>query len=292
MAFASPSEGATVSGRVPVKVSVDSGADVRKVRLFVGGRLLANDFRAPYAFTWNTNWVAAGNTYTLTAVAYGRTGVEIAHDSIQIKVGEPSPAPLRSFRSVQLTASTFADLQVDDPYADAIGRLAEAGVVAGFEDGSFRSGATVTRAQLAKMMARTLGIADEGVAPQNPFEDLGLADADSYPHKYVALLHSVGAVEGIQPGQFSPWMTATRAQVVTIMVRAVQTVAPGSLAKPPAEYVSSVGTFDPDHDYAMAVAEYNGLLEGLEGYGPSYEPWAPASRGEIAQLLSNLVCLN
>jgi hypothetical protein len=39
------------------------------------------------------------------------------------------------------------------------------------------------------------------------------------------------------------------------------------------------------------VAEYNGLLAGLRGYGSIWDAWADATRGECAQTLSNLMDL-
>ena len=41
-----------------------------------------------------------------------------------------------------------------------------------------------------------------------------------------------------------------------------------------------------------AVAEANGLLAGIPGYGEGWNPWAPATRGEVAQLLFNTLTLD
>ena len=45
--------------------------------------------------------------------------------------------------------------------------------------------------------------------------------------------------------------------------------------------------FDPTHAANMRIAEYNGLLAGLSGYQPGWDPWAKASRAETAQILWN-----
>jgi hypothetical protein len=140
------------------------------------------------------------------------------------------------------------------------------------------------------MAAGTLGIAD-GEPTWTPFLDLGPVGVDLYPHFYIAALFSLGAVEGTSANQFSPWDSVSRAQLVTIAVRALRTLAPEAVGEPPAGFVSSMGSFSPSHEKSMRIAEYNGLLEGLSGYGSAWDPWAPATRGEVAQILHNLTIL-
>ena len=50
-------------------------------------------------------------------------------------------------------------------------------------------------------------------------------------------------------------------------------------------------TADPDHGANIKKAEYNGLLNGLEGLSSGWNAAAYASRGECAQLLYNLLVL-
>jgi hypothetical protein len=48
--------------------------------------------------------------------------------------------------------------------------------------------------------------------------------------------------------------------------------------------------FSQDEHYLNAgKAQYAGLLDGLQGVGPSYDFFAAATRGECAQLLCNLI---
>ena len=55
----------------------------------------------------------------------------------------------------------------------------------------------------------------------------------------------------------------------------------------PAGYTGTLGMFDPTHGPNMAYAEYNGILEDVVGFGPGWNPWLPASRAEVAQMLYN-----
>jgi hypothetical protein len=75
-----------------------------------------------------------------------------------------------------------------------------------------------------------------------------------------------------------------------MIVRAVKNVMPaGTLQTPPAGYHSVFGVFDATHYPNMDVAEFNGLLDGLNGYGATWDPYADATRGEVAQIMWNVL---
>ena len=43
--------------------------------------------------------------------------------------------------------------------------------------------------------------------------------------------------------------------------------------------------FDPEHGFNMRMAEWLGCLDGVAGFGPGWDPWAPATRAEVAQII-------
>jgi hypothetical protein len=159
--------------------------------------------------------------------------------------------------------------------------------VSGFSDGRYAPDSFTTRAQFAKMMSASLGIAD-GNSTVSPFGDLGPQGDGFYPHKFVAAMHSLGLVRGVTPERFAPWRQVSRAQVVTICVRALAKLDPSILATPPRGYTGTLGWFDAAHAETMRIAEYNGLLSGVAGFGRGYDPFRAATRGEVAQLLSRV----
>ncbi len=59
------------------------------------------------------------------------------------------------------------------------------------------------------------------------------------------------------------------------------------MIRPSGTYSYFAGVPDP-HGGDLRLAEYNGLLEGLIGLGPSWDVTANATRGEVAQMLWNL----
>jgi hypothetical protein len=121
-----------------------------------------------------------------------------------------------------------------------------------------------------------------------PFGDLGADDAeDLYPHEYVAAVDAAGLMQGYTNGDFGPWDRLTRGQMVTIVVRALRARAPLTLADPPADYRGSLTGAPAVHAENLRAAEYNGLLDEIEGFGPPWDPNDYARRGEVIQLLAN-----
>ena len=126
-----------------------------------------------------------------------------------------------------------------------------------------------------------------------PFGDLGPDDPGTlYPHQYVAALAARNVVEGTGDGEFGPWDTVSRAQLATMLVPAVQASDGTALDPVPDGYTGALGLFGAPHDANLALAEFNGLLSGLDGLGASWDPWKPATRGEMAHIVSNLLSLN
>jgi uncharacterized protein (DUF2384 family) len=188
----------------------------------------------------------------------------------------------------------FSDVGKDHEYYRAIMGLREARAVDGYPDNTFRPDQNVWRAQFAKMLVTAVGMTDNRGNEANesmvtPFNDLGPDDPDSlYPHEYVSVVADQGVALGVAPSKFSPFTGITRAQMVTMAVRAAYVCFPDSMKDPPDNFYSPLGVFSDTHAENMRVAEWNGLLDGLVGFGASWDPWAPATRGEVAQILWNM----
>ena len=182
----------------------------------------------------------------------------------------------------------FSDVPITHPYYEAINGMAQEGIISGFNDGTFGPDKLITRQQFAKII---VGAIDLPVSEQDicPFDDvMNGGPNDFYPDNYVAVVAKNGITLGKSPGKFVPYDNITRAQVDTMMIRAAQNLQAGRLATPPESYQSILGNFSPDHAGFWRTADYNGLLMNLVGYGPGYDPFKTATRGEVAQMLWNL----
>ncbi len=188
----------------------------------------------------------------------------------------------------------FADVPASHLNYDAIHSIAGAGIVAGYPGGSapeFKPDQSLARAQFAKMISLALALE---VVPGavTPFVDLGERQAGNpYPHDYVAAAFARGIINGLTADTFGTYEQVTRAQVVTMVVRAAQMMAPSSLAQTPGAFVATWGDFSPVHQENARIAEFNGLLAGLALGGAAADPWAPMTRAETAQVIANLVAL-
>ena len=93
---------------------------------------------------------------------------------------------------------------VDSTYEVAVGLLTNAGVIAGYPDGSFRPQGNVTRAEMAKMICYALlgkTQAEQLPASSQIFSDVPV---DFWAAKYIQYCYSQGIVGGHGDGTFAP----------------------------------------------------------------------------------------
>lgn len=187
------------------------------------------------------------------------------------------------------TVAPFPDVPLDHPYAAAVLELAAEGVIGGYADGLFRPDKPIWRQQFAKMLVLALDfpVSEEHVCQ---FPDVEVGGPDTfYPDNYVAVVHRWYVTFGVSPEEFAPAREITRAQVVTMLTRAIGRLPGVVLDSPPSGFRSRWGLFDPAHAWTADLAEYNGLLAGFPATG--FDPWAPMPRAEVAQILANSMAL-
>ena len=189
-------------------------------------------------------------------------------------------------------ALAFPDVPSGHPYEKAINDLSSAGIIGGYTNGVFGLNDSVKRAQFAKMVVGTLDITP-GTSTSTRFTDLGSPDTNGYPHKYVQAAYDNGITYGTNTAQtlFDPWRSIRRDQVVSMIVRGAKSLYPSALADPPVGTISQFDGVPEPHGANLRIAQYNGLLNGLIGMGPGWSVDATATRGEVAQMLWNLLAL-
>jgi hypothetical protein len=176
----------------------------------------------------------------------------------------------------------FLDVPTTDPIHEAVELLAERKVVAGFEDGLFHPERNVTRAEFAKMLVATLGLAPDPAAP------LSFADTAghwSVAQGYLQAAVNAGAIAGYPDGTFRPDGVVTRAEAVKMVAAAASLKAQGA---PPYPDVS------PGDWFAGWVA--SAYEKGLIGPACRFAVWpdqfrgdGPCTRAEAAMVLANLL---
>jgi len=190
--------------------------------------------------------------------------------------------------SAALTTTVFSDVPAGSRYAEAIADLASRQVINGYTDGRFGPGDPVLRQQFAKMIVLT---GDYPVSEFDicPFLDVTFSGLESfYPDNYVAVAAAHDITVGRTPTSFAPLDRISRFQVVSMVVRAADDLESGLLADPPASYDATWDpSLSPTHGPNARKAEYNGLLAVLPL--DQLDPWASMPRGEVAQILHNLL---
>ncbi|MFC0212766.1 S-layer homology domain-containing protein [Paenibacillus chartarius] len=120
----------------------------------------------------------------------------------------------------------FRDVQESDWFSGAVGAAAKANLISGYEDGTFRPDAPVTREQMAAMLARALQLGGHEVqgnaALLERFTDR--ADISAWADEAVTAALSAGIIQGMTDTSFAAHNQATRAQAVTMLKRTLQSM--------------------------------------------------------------------
>jgi D-alanyl-D-alanine carboxypeptidase/S-layer homology domain len=192
--------------------------------------------------------------------------------------------------AMSLPAQGFSDVPAGNRFATAIDDLSSRSIIGGFDDGTFRPTAPVTRQQFAKMIVGALYL-PASTADKCPFPDVvSSRSADLYPDHYVAVAAANSITEGYGDGLFRPYSNISRAQVITMVVRAVKRLNPLGLQSSRSDTILPGGweNLSGEHRDNARLAYANGLLAGLDYWVAARDPYAAMPRGEVAQVLYDL----
>lgn len=123
--------------------------------------------------------------------------------------------------------AVFSDIPADAWYKDAAGSLVQAGLVAGYPDGSFRGNQAITRAEFVTIVVKWQKLSP---ASGSQFQDVA---GDYWAHSSIGAAAAAGWVKGLPGNRFAPDAPLTRAQAVVILNRVLQvSTEKGQLAQP------------------------------------------------------------
>jgi hypothetical protein len=112
------------------------------------------------------------------------------------------------------TTNSYKDVPATLWCNNAISTLSNAGIIKGYDDGTFRPNAPITRAEFATMAVRFFESKYNG---NDKFSDI----ATSWARQYINAASEAGIIKGYTDGTFRPTKLITRAEAVTIMNRAL-----------------------------------------------------------------------
>lgn len=110
----------------------------------------------------------------------------------------------------------YTDVNAGDWFNNAISTLSNAGIVTGYNDGTFRPNQPITRGEMAKIIANFANLSKGG----KTFSDL----SGHWSKTYVELAAGNGWIAGYPDGSFRPDQKITRAETVTMINRVLERV--------------------------------------------------------------------
>ncbi len=170
-------------------------------------------------------------------------------------------------------ATDFTDVSESYQYYDAVQSLVGRGVINGYEDGSFKPEATITRAEFAKMVIYAIGL---GNITQDTTLETGFPDVSSnhWAAGVIKTAFDMDIINGFDDGTFKPDENVTYDQALKMVVCAKYDKF-GEAAMKNGGYPEG---------YRKVAASY-GFIKGItDGVYNN-----PAKRGTVAQLMYNML---
>ena len=118
-------------------------------------------------------------------------------------------------------AGAFSDVSDSHQYEDAISSLVSLGLLAGYEDGTFRPDNTITRAEFAAVMTRALGMEAyiSNIDVSDVFTDMKNEDGSNHwSSGYVKFAYDKEIISGMGDGTFAPDSPVTYEQAMKMVV--------------------------------------------------------------------------
>jgi hypothetical protein len=168
-------------------------------------------------------------------------------------------------------AVRFPDVSENSPHRPNVLALDAAGIIGGYPDNTYRPEITLTRGQLATVIARSLGLSS--VQPDGRFSDVDVTKSHAGNIYAVA---EAGIVSGYPDGTFRPDELVNREQVATFLVRA------SGLPRAPSTFVD-VSPTSP-HYLNVGALQLAGITSGdRDG---RYLPAHPLRRDQAASFVA------
>lgn len=169
------------------------------------------------------------------------------------------------FGTVAMAGSVYPDVADDANYAEAVKTLSALNIIKGDENGNFNPDATITRAEMAKILCTMVGTGDLA-ATASSFKDVA---ADHWASGYIAYAKGLGYIDGYDAETFGPEDPVTYEQVVKLVMAAL-----GYTYK-----ANENGGYPTGYLYVAADAE---VTKGAVGGGSE-----PALRSTVAIIVNN-----
>ena len=191
------------------------------------------------------------------------------------------------------TENDFTDVKKGDWYNNAISTCTKAGILKGYEDGTFKPNQTISREEFAAIAAR---FASEEVPAGGMFKDI----AGRWSEKDIERAAAMGWIKGSN-GLFRPVDKITRAEVIVIVNRMLDRVPDADHMLPDMKtfadntpdmwWYADVQEATNSHEYDRAEDGVTGIWTSLlpeQNWAALEEEWATAADANVADVAPKL----
>ena len=126
----------------------------------------------------------------------------------------------RAFSFTSTTEMNYTDVPASEWYAPEIAKAKAAGYIAGYDDGTMRPDAQISRQEVAKILSVILKLDSSSDSAVNRFSDA--ASIPAWSRGYVAAMVKAGYITGYSDGTFKASNAINRAEATVILSRALK----------------------------------------------------------------------
>ena len=183
------------------------------------------------------------------------------------------------------SAAGYQDVDASNVNQEAIEVLQTVGIMTGDQNGNFNPDGSITRNEMAVVMAHLLNLDYDYYRGTNPFTDV-----PEWAAPYVAACAAEGVVAGIGNGRFDPDGSVTREQTAVILFNYAQSKGYDVSARADLSVFPDAGSVSGWAQDALAWANASGLISGaVRGTQTILDPQGSASRAQVAMILMGYV---
>lgn len=173
---------------------------------------------------------------------------------------------------------SFFDVDATNTHFEAIERMTDRGIIQGYQDGTYRPSANISRGQVATLIARALELhlPGEGELPASIYRDV------RRDHTQAAAIYAVQEA-GVMTGSneyFNPSAQISREQMATVLVRAfdLERVVEGGNQDPVTDLTNASAT----HRANISILSQHEITRTSDG---SFRPRNQVTRGQFASFM-------
>lgn len=199
------------------------------------------------------------------------------------------PLASANVQAAPVTKTTFKDVPKSHWAYESIKQVAEKGLVTGYEDGTYKPAARVTRAEFATFLARVFDSNERATVSLNDISDTHWANEAIQEGLALGFIkledYSKNKFEPNKPmtrGEMSRWLANGLAHANADYGKAIEEMANSSLTLIPIPEFYGGGVNKKDLPY-IGVALGTGLLSGYEDF--TFKPNGNTTRAEVATIL-------